>query len=125
MEDLRNKTKMPLSVILPSYPHPRRQLLNPISLTFLCMCALVEPVDVTLLGALVAVEGEDVRLTCLAASSNPPVQIRWWLGHKELDASAVTMEEVQCCKQRGDAVETRTQKLLFQEQVSNSVNWSV
>lgn len=63
------------------------------------MCALVGPADVTLLGTLTAIEGEDLQLTCLASSSNPPVQIRWWLGHKELNASAVTMEEVQCCKQ--------------------------
>ncbi|TWW79368.1 Nephrin Renal glomerulus-specific cell adhesion receptor [Takifugu flavidus] len=54
---------------------------------------LFEPAEVTLLGTLTAVEGQDLHLTCSASSSNPPVQIRWWLGHKELNASAIAMEE--------------------------------
>lgn len=58
------------------------------------MCAPVEPAEVTLLGSLTAIEGRDLHLTCTASSSNPPVQIRWWLGHKELNASAVAVEEV-------------------------------
>lgn len=89
-------------------PHPCSQLLNPISLPFLCPRTSVEPAEVTLLGTLTAVEGQDLHLTCSASSSNPPVQIRWWLGHKELNASAIAMEEVRCCKQRGEKVETRT-----------------
>ncbi|KAM8734312.1 nephrin isoform 1-T1 [Acanthopagrus schlegelii] len=54
---------------------------------------LFEPAEVKLVGELAAVEGEDLILSCYATSSNPPVQIRWWLGYKELNASAVTVEE--------------------------------
>lgn len=66
------------------------------------MCAPVEPAEVTLLGSLTAIEGQDLHLTCSASSSNPPAQIRWWLGHKELNASAVIMEEVRFGKQRAE-----------------------
>lgn len=61
-----------------------------------CVCALtsVEPTEVTLLGSLTVIEGDDLDLSCVTSSSNPPVQIRWWLGHKELNASAVAVEEV-------------------------------
>lgn len=106
-------------MILPSYPHPCSQLLNPISLPFLCPCTSVEPAEVTLLGTLTAVEGQDLHLTCWASSSNPPVQIRWWLGHKELNASATAMEEVRCCKQRGERLNLAPGGLLFQKQVPN------
>lgn len=60
----------------------------------LCACASVEPAEVTLQGSLVAIEGQDLNLSCYATSSNPPVHIRWWLGYKELNTSVVTMEEV-------------------------------
>ncbi len=59
-----------------------------------CVCASVEPAEVRLLGSLTAVEGQDLSLSCYATSSNPPVQIRWWLGYRELNTSVVTMEEV-------------------------------
>ncbi|XP_027142914.1 nephrin [Larimichthys crocea] len=54
---------------------------------------LFEPAEVTLSGSLSAIEGQDLELTCYATSSNPPVQIRWWLGYKELNTSVVVMEE--------------------------------
>lgn len=60
----------------------------------MCACASVEPAEVTLLGLLTAIEGQDLNLSCYATSSNPPVHIRWWLGYKELNTSVVTMEEV-------------------------------
>lgn len=60
----------------------------------MCGCASVEPAEVTLLGSLTATEGQDLSLSCYATSSNPPVQIRWWLGYKELNTSIVTVEEV-------------------------------
>lgn len=60
----------------------------------MCACTSVEPAEVKLVGELAAVEGGDLILSCYATSSNPPVQIRWWLGYKELNASAVTVEEV-------------------------------
>lgn len=63
-------------------------------LSCLYVCASVEPAEVTLLGSFKATEGQDLNLTCYASSSNPPVQIRWWLGYKELNSFVVTMEEV-------------------------------
>lgn len=47
-----------------------------------------------MLGSFAAIEGEELNLHCYATSSNPPVQIRWWLGNRELNSTAVIMEEV-------------------------------
>lgn len=60
---------------------------------FACANA-VEPEEVTLTGSFTATEGQELNLICFATSSNPPVQIRWWLGYKELNNTVVTMEEV-------------------------------
>lgn len=60
----------------------------------MCSRISVEPAKVTLLGSSTATEGQDLSLSCYATSSNPPVQIRWWLGHKELNSTVVTQEEV-------------------------------
>ncbi|CAJ1061659.1 nephrin [Xyrichtys novacula] len=54
---------------------------------------LFEPDEVTLLGSSTAIEGQVLSLSCYTSSSNPPVQIRWWLGYKELNTTSVTMEE--------------------------------
>uniref|UniRef100_A0A3Q3LF73 NPHS1 adhesion molecule, nephrin n=1 Tax=Labrus bergylta TaxID=56723 RepID=A0A3Q3LF73_9LABR len=54
---------------------------------------LFEPTEVTLLGSSTAIEGQVLSLCCIASSSNPPVQIRWWLGYKELNTTSVTVEE--------------------------------
>uniref|UniRef100_A0AAQ5X978 NPHS1 adhesion molecule, nephrin n=1 Tax=Amphiprion ocellaris TaxID=80972 RepID=A0AAQ5X978_AMPOC len=54
---------------------------------------LFEPEELTLSGSLVAIEGQELELSCYASSSNPPVDIRWWLGYKELNGTVVTMEE--------------------------------
>lgn len=59
-----------------------------------CACTTVEPAEVTLLGSFTAIEGQDINMGCYATSSNPPVQIRWWLGYKELNTSGEAMEEV-------------------------------
>uniref|UniRef100_A0A3Q3B3N1 NPHS1 adhesion molecule, nephrin n=1 Tax=Kryptolebias marmoratus TaxID=37003 RepID=A0A3Q3B3N1_KRYMA len=45
---------------------------------------------ITLSGSLEAVEGHELTLSCYAASSNPPVHIRWWLGSKELNNTVIT-----------------------------------
>ncbi|XP_045901253.1 nephrin [Micropterus dolomieu] len=66
--------------------------LSPLSLSRK-ITVLFEPAEVTLLGSFKATEGQDLNLTCYASSSNPPVQIRWWLGYKELNSFVVTMEE--------------------------------
>ncbi|XP_071326506.1 nephrin [Trachinotus anak] len=54
---------------------------------------LFEPAEVILLGSFTAIAGQELNLSCFATSSNPPVQIRWWLGYKELSTTVVTMEE--------------------------------
>ncbi|XP_069394022.1 nephrin isoform X2 [Paralichthys olivaceus] len=54
---------------------------------------LFEPAEVILLGSFTAVEGQELNVGCFASSSNPLVQIRWWLGYKELNNTVVTMEE--------------------------------
>ncbi|XP_037641863.1 nephrin isoform X1 [Sebastes umbrosus] len=66
--------------------------LSPLSLSRQ-ITVLFEPAEVTLLGSFVAVEGQDLDLSCYATSSNPPVQIRWWLGYKELNTTVATTEE--------------------------------
>ncbi|XP_034730728.1 nephrin isoform X2 [Etheostoma cragini] len=54
---------------------------------------LFEPEEVTLLGEFTTIEGQDLVLNCYTTSSNPPVQIRWWLGYKELNSSDVAIKE--------------------------------
>uniref|UniRef100_A0A669CM94 NPHS1 adhesion molecule, nephrin n=1 Tax=Oreochromis niloticus TaxID=8128 RepID=A0A669CM94_ORENI len=54
---------------------------------------LFEPAELTLSGSLTAIEGQELNLSCYATSSNPPVDIRWWLGYKELNNTSVAMEE--------------------------------
>ncbi|XP_044063572.1 nephrin isoform X2 [Siniperca chuatsi] len=66
--------------------------LSPLSLSRK-ITVLFEPAEVTLLGSFTTIEGQDLHLSCYATSSNPPVQIRWWLGYKELNTSVVIMEE--------------------------------
>ncbi|CAG6015680.1 unnamed protein product [Menidia menidia] len=66
--------------------------LSPVSVTHK-ITVLFEPAELTLSGSFEAVEGKELTLTCYATSSNPPVDIRWWLGHKELNSTAVQWEE--------------------------------
>lgn len=54
----------------------------------------VEPSNVELSGSSEAVEGTEVNLCCSTSSSNPPVQIRWSLGFKELNTTVITVTEV-------------------------------
>lgn len=54
----------------------------------------VEPDEVTVWGSFKAIEGKELTLCCYASSSNPPVQIRWWLGFRELNTTVVTVAEV-------------------------------
>uniref|UniRef100_A0A8C8DR53 NPHS1 adhesion molecule, nephrin n=1 Tax=Oryzias sinensis TaxID=183150 RepID=A0A8C8DR53_9TELE len=58
--------------------------LSPLSITRK-LDVFFDPEELTLSGSLEAIEGQEVVLSCLAASSNPPVDIRWWLGYKELN----------------------------------------
>uniref|UniRef100_A0A8C6SFY9 NPHS1 adhesion molecule, nephrin n=1 Tax=Neogobius melanostomus TaxID=47308 RepID=A0A8C6SFY9_9GOBI len=57
------------------------------------LTVIFDPAEVKLLGSFVAIAGEELILNCFATSSNPPVQIRWWLGNRELNSTAVVMEE--------------------------------
>ncbi|KAM4600963.1 nephrin [Polymixia lowei] len=52
---------------------------------------LFEPAEVTVIGSFKAIEGKELSLSCFTTSSNPPVQIRWWLGFRELNATGTTM----------------------------------
>nr|XP_041568338.1 nephrin [Taeniopygia guttata] len=45
------------------------------------------PAELTLHGSAALAEGEEGRLSCTSAPSNPPVRLRWWLGGRELRAS--------------------------------------
>ncbi|KAJ3597619.1 hypothetical protein NHX12_001137, partial [Muraenolepis orangiensis] len=53
---------------------------------------LFSPAQVSVSGSYSAVEGTQVSLSCIAASSSPPVSLRWWLGFRELTASAIAGE---------------------------------
>ncbi|KAJ8289760.1 hypothetical protein GJAV_G00005030 [Gymnothorax javanicus] len=66
--------------------------LRPLSLTR-TITVLFEPSELRVLGSMQAVEGKEVTLCCYTSSSNPPVQIRWWLGFKELSNTVVTITE--------------------------------
>ncbi|XP_026120092.1 nephrin-like isoform X2 [Carassius auratus] len=65
---------------------------SPMSITR-TLTVLFEPTEVTLLGTFEAIEGEEINLLCHTSSSNPPVNIRWWLGFRELNSTAVTISE--------------------------------
>uniref|UniRef100_A0A665VUV2 NPHS1 adhesion molecule, nephrin n=1 Tax=Echeneis naucrates TaxID=173247 RepID=A0A665VUV2_ECHNA len=59
----------------------------------LYVCMSVEPAEVILSGSFTAIAGQMLILSCFATSSNPPVEIRWWLGSKELNTTVVTMDK--------------------------------
>ncbi|XP_042079759.1 nephrin isoform X3 [Haplochromis burtoni] len=67
-------------------------LLKPVETT-MAMNVYFEPAELTLSGSLTAIEGQELNLSCYTTSSNPPVDIRWWLGYKELNNTSVAMEE--------------------------------
>jgi len=60
----------------------------------MCAFSSVEPAELKLSGSFEAIEGQELTLSCYATSSNPPADIRWWLGHKELNSTALLREEV-------------------------------
>ncbi|XP_023820316.1 nephrin [Oryzias latipes] len=66
--------------------------LSPLSITRK-LDVFFDPEELTLSGSLEAIEGQEVVLSCFAASSNPPVDIRWWLGYKELNNTVFIREE--------------------------------
>ncbi|XP_072251156.1 nephrin [Leuresthes tenuis] len=66
--------------------------LSPLSITHKII-VFFEPAELKLSGSFEAIEGQELTLSCYATSSNPPVDIRWWLGHKELNSTALLREE--------------------------------
>ncbi|XP_048880529.1 nephrin isoform X1 [Brienomyrus brachyistius] len=57
------------------------------------LIVLFEPAEVKVLGSSKAIAGKTVTLSCYTTSSNPPVNIRWWLGFRELNQTVVTYTE--------------------------------
>ncbi|XP_051776737.1 nephrin [Erpetoichthys calabaricus] len=51
------------------------------------------PSEVTILGSPRGAENKQITLSCFTTASNPPVQIRWWLGFRELNTTEVTITE--------------------------------
>uniref|UniRef100_A0A3B3Q5G3 NPHS1 adhesion molecule, nephrin n=1 Tax=Paramormyrops kingsleyae TaxID=1676925 RepID=A0A3B3Q5G3_9TELE len=49
------------------------------------LIVLFEPAEVKVLGSSKAIAGKTVTLSCYTTSSNPAVNIRWWLGFRELN----------------------------------------
>ncbi|MGH0182240.1 UNVERIFIED_CONTAM: hypothetical protein FKN15_009203 [Acipenser sinensis] len=51
------------------------------------------PSEVKILGSSSIAEKKQLSLSCFTAASNPPVQIRWWLGFRELTTTEVSITE--------------------------------
>ncbi|XP_077193153.1 LOW QUALITY PROTEIN: nephrin [Paroedura picta] len=51
------------------------------------------PEEVKIIGSSSTPESKEISLSCSTSSSNPPVQLRWWLGWRELNATEVTLSE--------------------------------
>ncbi|XP_075763074.1 nephrin isoform X2 [Pelodiscus sinensis] len=51
------------------------------------------PTEVSILGSSNTPENKQISLSCSTAPSNPPVQLRWWLGWRELTTAEVTVSE--------------------------------
>ncbi|XP_075047250.1 nephrin [Mixophyes fleayi] len=51
------------------------------------------PTKVTILGSTSCPENTSLSFSCFTSSSNPPVQIRWWLGAVELGNALVTITD--------------------------------
>nr|XP_056702386.1 nephrin [Euleptes europaea] len=51
------------------------------------------PEEVKIIGSSSTPENKDISVSCSTSSSNPPVQLRWWLGWRELNATEVSISE--------------------------------
>uniref|UniRef100_A0A8C3HXC8 NPHS1 adhesion molecule, nephrin n=1 Tax=Chrysemys picta bellii TaxID=8478 RepID=A0A8C3HXC8_CHRPI len=51
------------------------------------------PTEVSILGSSSTPENKQISLSCSTTPSNPPVQLRWWLGWRELTTTEVTVTE--------------------------------
>ncbi|XP_069460983.1 nephrin [Ambystoma mexicanum] len=61
--------------------------------TSLTLRVVFLPTEVSILGSYSIQENKQLYLSCFTAASNPPVQIRWWLGWKELMTTEVTITD--------------------------------
>ncbi|XP_074786416.1 nephrin [Athene noctua] len=52
--------------------------------TSVTLSVIYPPAEVTITGTPTVAENGTLTLTCTSAPSNPPVQLRWWLGGREL-----------------------------------------
>uniref|UniRef100_A0A8C5QZW4 NPHS1 adhesion molecule, nephrin n=1 Tax=Leptobrachium leishanense TaxID=445787 RepID=A0A8C5QZW4_9ANUR len=59
--------------------------------TSITLSVLFSPTDVTILGSSSGKENASLSFSCYTAPSNPPVQIRWWLGPRELPETVVSI----------------------------------
>ncbi|NWH43523.1 NPHN protein, partial [Fregata magnificens] len=53
------------------------------------------PAEVTIAGTPTVAENGTVALSCTSAPSNPPVQLRWWLGGRELAPTETTRTQAE------------------------------
>ncbi|KAM9603005.1 LOW QUALITY PROTEIN: nephrin [Morphnus guianensis] len=53
------------------------------------------PAEVTIAGTPTVAENGTVALSCTSSPSNPPVQLRWWLGGRELTPTDVTRTQAE------------------------------
>ncbi|XP_074927488.1 nephrin [Chelonoidis abingdonii] len=51
------------------------------------------PTEISILGSSSTPENKQISLSCSTTPSNPPVQLRWWLGWRELTTTEVTITE--------------------------------
>ncbi|KAM9114213.1 nephrin isoform 2-T2 [Pangshura tecta] len=51
------------------------------------------PTEVSIVGSSSTPENKQISLSCSTTPSNPPVQLRWWLGWRELTTTEVTVTE--------------------------------
>ncbi|XP_053307541.1 nephrin [Spea bombifrons] len=61
--------------------------------TSIMLDVVFPPTQVTVLGSSSGKENSSLSFSCFTAPSKPPVQIRWWLGHKELVEAVVTFTD--------------------------------
>ncbi|KAM8927536.1 nephrin [Pelodytes ibericus] len=61
--------------------------------TSITLSVLFSPKDVTILGSSSAKENASLSFSCFTATSNPPVQVRWWLGPKELSDAIISVND--------------------------------
>ncbi|XP_044847632.1 nephrin isoform X2 [Mauremys mutica] len=78
---------------LPQPPDPQHQTRGQWGSAALRSHEPVLPTEVSILGSSSTPENKQISLSCSTTPSNPPVQLRWWLGWRELTTTEVTVTE--------------------------------